>query len=220
MRAAGLDRSLRPPVLLRFERVHLHRHFRRRDEVGNEDEPPAPQLRPVAEIQVLGERVVLPPAGVVNRRPPPDAGGPVEVEEPAAPIARAMLEDEMGVEQNRLNPREQRIVPIDVPPPGLDHSHARVVEMRHQTQEKVRRRDEVGIEDRDEFPPGDLQAGLQRARLEAGAVRAVVVLDVDALGGQPADGRLGDAASLVSGVVEHLDFEPLARIVDAARRVD
>ena len=39
-------------------------------------------------------------------------------------------------------------------------------------------------------------------------------------GGVAADGELGDAARLVGRVVEHLDFEQVARIVDAADRVD
>jgi hypothetical protein len=60
-------------MLLRLERVHLHRDFGRRDEVGQEHELPAPQLR-VAQVEILGERVVPPAAGVGNRRPPPDAG--------------------------------------------------------------------------------------------------------------------------------------------------
>ena len=46
------------------------------------------------------------------------------------------------------------------------------------------------------------------------------VLDVDALGGPAAHGQLGDAARLVGRVVEHLDFEQLARVVDAADRLD
>ena len=60
--AAGLDRPLGPAVLLRLEGVHLDRHFRRRDDVGQEQELPAAQLRAVAEVEILGQRVVLPAA--------------------------------------------------------------------------------------------------------------------------------------------------------------
>ena len=66
--AAGLDRALGPAVLLRLEGVHLDRHFGRRDEVGQEDELPAAQLRAVAQVEILGQRVVLPAARVVDRR--------------------------------------------------------------------------------------------------------------------------------------------------------
>ena len=66
--AARLHGPLRPAELLRLEGVHLDRHLGRRDQVGEEDELPAAKLRAVAEIQILGQRVVLPAAGIVNRR--------------------------------------------------------------------------------------------------------------------------------------------------------
>ena len=34
------------------------------------------------------------------------------------------------------------------------------------------------------------------------------------------DGRFGDVGGLVGGVVEHLDLEPVERVVDGADRVD
>ena len=92
--------------------------------------------------------------------------------------------------------------------------------MRHQTQQEVAGRQEIGVEDRDELPARDLEAGLERARLEPGPVAAVDVLDVDALRRQPLDRQLGDAARLVGRVVQHLDFEPVARVLDGAHRVD
>jgi hypothetical protein len=57
-------------------------------------------------------------------------------------------------------------------------------------------------------------AGFERAGLVAGAVRAVEVLDVHALRGMPAHGQFRDLPRLVGRVVEHLDLEPLARVVD------
>ena len=94
-------------MLLRLERVHLDRHFRRRHHVGQEDEAPAAQLRAVAEVEVLGQRVVLPSAGVGDRFTPPHARGPVEVEEAAAAAARRLLEQQMAVQEHGLHPREQ-----------------------------------------------------------------------------------------------------------------
>ena len=83
--------------------VHLHRHFRRRDQVRQEHEPPAAQLRAVAEIEILGQRVVLPAAGVGDGRAPPDARRAVEVEEEPGAVAAAVLEHEVAVEQDRLD---------------------------------------------------------------------------------------------------------------------
>ena len=64
----GLDRSLRPAMLLRLERVHLDRQLRRRHVILHEHELPALELRAVAEIEILGQRVVLPAAAVGRSR--------------------------------------------------------------------------------------------------------------------------------------------------------
>ena len=74
-----------------------------RHDVGQEHEPPAAQLRAVAEVEIFGQRVVLPAAGVVDRGAPPDAGRAVEVEEAAGAVAPAVLEHEVRVEQDRLD---------------------------------------------------------------------------------------------------------------------
>jgi hypothetical protein len=84
----GLDGALGPAVLLALERVHLDRQLGRGDMVLDEDELPAAQLCAVAEVEVLGERVVLPPAAVGDRGAPPDTGRAVEVEEAGPPRLR------------------------------------------------------------------------------------------------------------------------------------
>ena len=188
---------------------------------GHEDEPPAAQLRAVAEIEILGERVVLPAAGVVDGRPAPDAGRAVEVEEAPAAVAAAVLEDEMAVEQDRLDLREQRVVLVDVPPARLHHP-----DLRHRAKCGIRRvrKSAVGMKSaskmamnspRATFRPASSAPALYPVRFGA-----VEVLDVDALRGEAAHRQLGDAARLVGRVVEHLDLEQLARIVDAADRLD
>ena len=85
---------------------------------------------------------------------------------------------------------------------------------------KSRRRDEVGVEDRDVLALGDLQPRFERARLVAGAIRAVDIRDVDPLRGIAAHGALGDARRFIRRVVEDLDLEQLARVVDPADGVD
>jgi hypothetical protein len=52
---------------------------------------------------------------------------------------------------------------------------------------------------------------LERARLEALAVRAVDVVDVEACDPVPVDARAGDALRLVGRVVEDLDLEEISR---------
>jgi hypothetical protein len=102
-----LNRSLGPAMLLRFERIHLDRQLRRRDMIVHEDELPATQLGAIAQVEILGERIVLPAAAVGDRGAPPDAGGAVEIEEAPAAITAAVLEHEVRVEQNRLNLGQQ-----------------------------------------------------------------------------------------------------------------
>ena len=148
---AGLDRALRPAVLLCLERVHLDRHFRRGDEVRHEVELPAAQLRAVAEVEILRQSVVLPAARVDDGGAPPDPGGAVEIEEVPGPVPAAVLEDEVPVEQDRLDPGQQRVILVDVPPARLHHAHLRVGEMVDRPQEKVGRGNEIGVEDGDEL---------------------------------------------------------------------
>ena len=138
-------------MLLALEGVHLHRQFGRRHVVGQEDELPALQLGAVAEVEVLGERVVLPAAAVDDRLAPPDAGGAVEVEEAAAAVAAAVLEHEVPVEEDRLDLREQRVVLVEVAPARLHHRHLVVGEVVDGLLQEVGPRDEVGVEDGDEL---------------------------------------------------------------------
>jgi hypothetical protein len=216
----GLDGPLGPAVLLALERVHLDRQLGRRHVVGQEDELPAPELGAVAEVEILGQRVVLPPAAVADRLAAPDAGGAVEVEEAAAAVAAPVLEDEVRVEQDRLDLGEERVVLVDVAPAGLHQRHLGVGEIVDRALQEVGLRDEVGVEDRDELPAGDLHGLVERPGLVAGAVGAVDVLDVQALRGVAAHGELGDLPGFVGGVVEHLDLQELPRVVDPADGVD
>ncbi len=68
---AGLDRALRPAVLLRLEAVHIHRQLSWRDDVRKENELPARKLRAVTQIQVFSQGIMLPPSGLVDAGAPP-----------------------------------------------------------------------------------------------------------------------------------------------------
>ena len=59
-----LDRALHPTVLLRLERVHLDRKLGRAAHLRREDEPPSAELGPVAEVEILRQRIGLPSARV------------------------------------------------------------------------------------------------------------------------------------------------------------
>ena len=190
---AGLDRALRPAVLLRLEGVHFHRHFRRRDDVREEHEPPADELGAVAEVEILGQRVMLPSARRLDRFTPPHPRGAVEIEEAPGAVPAAVLEHEVRVEQDRLDLGQQRVILVDVTPARLHHPDVRRVEMRQRLQQEVLRRNEVGVEDRDEVGLRQLQARFERARLVSRAIDAMQVADVEAARRMPADGELGNS---------------------------
>ena len=65
-----------------------------------------------------------------------------------------------------------------------------------------------------------LQPGFERAGLVPGAIGAMEVLDVDALRRMPADRQFRDLAGFVGRVVQHLNFEQLARVIEAADGLD
>ena len=86
--------------------------------------------------------------------------------------------------------------------------------------QQVGLRDEIGIEDTDEIALGGGEPGLQGARLEAGPVGAVDQLHVEpaALQFVHAGGR--QLAGVVGGIVQHLDLQKLARIIELADRFE
>ena len=69
---AGLDRAFCPAMLLRLEAIHVHRQLGWRNDVRQEDEPPAGQLRAVAQVQVFRQGIVLPAACFFDAGTPPE----------------------------------------------------------------------------------------------------------------------------------------------------
>ena len=88
--------------------------------------------------------------------------------------------------------------------------------------EHVGLRHEVGVEDQDELALGGAQAVLERAGLEAGAIDAVDVLDVQVgvARAQVGDLAPADLLRLVGRVVEHLDLEAIVRVADLGDGVE
>jgi len=218
--ARGLDAALRPAVLLGLESVHFHRHFRRRDDLGQVDEPPASELRAIAEVQVLRQRVVLPPAGILDGRATPDARGAVEIEEPAAAVARRVLDDEVPVEEDGLCLGQVRVLAVEMLPADLHHADPFVSKEVDRAPQELRGWHEVRVEHRHQFAMRDLQSFLEGTGLVSLPAAPVEVGDVHTLLPEPGDLGPGDALRLVRGVVQDLDFEPVAGVVDAGDRVD
>src|ERR1700679_4189055 len=88
-----------------------------------------------------------------------------------------MLQDEVAVEEDGLDLGEHGVVAVEVRPAGLDHADAWLGEVVDDAHKPVGWRDEVGVEDGDEFAFGDEEAFIESAGLKAVTVGAVDVDD-------------------------------------------
>ena len=62
-------------------------------------------------------------------------------------------------------------------PARLDHPDVFAGEMMNRALKKIRRWNEISVKDRDVFSGGSLHPLVKRARLESGAIRAMVIRD-------------------------------------------
>ena len=53
-------------MLLRLEPIHVHRQLRRSDDIREINELPARELRPIAQIEVLAQSIILPAAALLD----------------------------------------------------------------------------------------------------------------------------------------------------------
>src|SRR2546423_2919819 len=215
---AGLDRAFRPAMLLGFETVHVDRQLGRRDNIRQENKFPASELRAIAQVEIFGQSVVLPPARFADARPTPESGGSVEIEKAAAAAASRLLEEQMALEGPRPDAGEQRIAAIKMSPTRLDHADLRIGKEMDRALQEVRVRDEIRVEDADELAFSRGQPSLERARLEARPVGSVDQVDIEpsVLQGRHAGGR--QLLGIVGRIVQHLDVEQVFRIIDFANR--
>ena len=210
----GLDEALGPARLLGLEGGHLDGQLGGALDVLQVFEFPAFKLGAIAEVGVLGEGVVLPAAGFVDGVAAPHAGGAVEIEEDAGAGAAAVFEDEVAVEQDGFDLGEEAVVAVEVGPAGLHHADFRLGEVVDDLHQPVARRDEVGVEDGDELAAGGFKAFVEGSGLEPVAIGAVQIDDGVAEGAITlADGR-GDLFGFVGGVVEDLNLEQFAGVVE------
>ena len=163
---------------------------------------------------------MLPAARVDEGLAAPKPRGAVEVEETAAAEARALLHEEVAVEQEPLGPGQPRRRLVEVVPAGLHHPDAGVGHRGQQSLEEVGVGNEVRVEDQDVLTGRRFQARGEGARLVAGANGAVVDRDVDAALPPAPGAPPGEEGGLVGGVVEDLDLEAGARVREPAGGVD
>jgi hypothetical protein len=148
------------------------------------------------------------------------AGRAVEVEPPPAAGPGRLLDDEVAVQEHRLDLGEQRGLAVEMGPPRLHHADGGIGELVDGALEDVRGRHEVGVEHRDELPVRPREPLGERARLVPLPRLPVDVVDPVAGLGHPPAAPPRDRGRVVGRVVEHLDLEPLPGIVDRACRLD
>ena len=70
-------------------------------------ELPAGQLRPITEIRIFRQRVVLPSACCLDGSSAPNTRRTVEIEKPAGQVPAAVFDDEMTIENDGFHLRQE-----------------------------------------------------------------------------------------------------------------
>ncbi len=112
------------------------------------------------------------------------------------------------------------VIAIDVAPARLDHGEPGACKIGNGAAEKICGRNKVRIENGDEFAGCRFQTFLQRAGFEAFAIVAMNVGDGDAESAVSLDAIAGDLLSLVGGIIENLDIEKFARVIELRDGLD
>ncbi len=86
--------------------------------------------------------------------------------------------------------------------------------------QEVGGRQEIGVEDRQEFAAALVETRLERSSFKSHAVRTVQMTDGVTLRLEGTDFGGSDLARIIGRVIQHLNVEPLARIVERADAVD
>ena len=124
----ALEASCRPSRLLAPVGVDRDRELLGHDQVFEVRGPPASQLRPVAEVEVFGQGVGGPAPRVHDRHPAPDAGRACEVDEVSGGGPHGLFDEEVEIDEQRLQAGEPRIALVEVSPARLHKTDRRVLE--------------------------------------------------------------------------------------------
>ncbi len=163
----GLDAALGPTFLLDLDGAHLRRQLARHIDAGGEDEAPPGQLRPIAQVEVFGQRRGPPAAGSLYTLASPHPCRPVRVEEQPGAEASLVLDLEVSVQQKSLRAREPVVALVQVAPRRLHHPDVRIREGRQELSHESPVRHEVRVQNEKEVSPGPPEPMGQGAGLVA-----------------------------------------------------
>lgn len=99
-------------------------------------------------------------------------------------------------------------------PPALHTSQALVPEeVWNGLQKKIAWRKKICVEDGQEFPSCVGKPGFECTRLKSAAIGTVKVYSLDPLNPKTFNGAPSKCSRLVRRIVQHLDLEPVARVI-------
>src|SRR6202035_5007867 len=119
------------------------------------------------------------------------------------------------VEENCLGLRQGGIVAIQMSPSRLNHPYTGIEQMRHHPQQRVARRNEIGVKHCEQLGARQRESVSERAGFESQTRAAANLLDSDSALPQFSDLHRDDRFRPVRRVVENLDVE-LAWIAETA----
>ena len=221
--AGGLDGAACPASLLLLKREDALGELVRSVYAGAVFAAPAAQCGAVAEVEILGQRVNLPAARVVNASAPPEPTRTIEVEPQAIAAAHLLLHEKVNVVHHGLRAGDETVLTIKVGPAGLGEAGARVGEgvlLDQDAAQPVDGGNEVGVEECDELAFDVRHGGGECAGLVAAAIGAVPVFDVEAGVAEFADDGGGEISGVVGGVVEHLNLKAVAGPIERGGSAD
>lgn len=122
----------------------------------------------------------------------------------------------MGIEQNPLHTRQPVFLAIGVAPARLHKGKAAVRDKRwHGAAEEICRRNEIRVEDRDEWRVRMFEFEGEVSRLEARALAAMQNIEIDIFGNDTPDRTRERFVIAGAAIVENLDLQLVARPIEA-----
>src|SRR4051794_16089198 len=105
-------------------------------------------------------------------------------------------------------------------PPRLDHPDVRIREVMDRALQELRLRDEVRIENAEKIALRGCESGFERASFEPGPISALDQLYIQSAVAQLGDTSLCQLLRVVGRIIQHLDLQPIARIIQTADRIE
>src|SRR3954453_19244107 len=94
---------------------------------------------------------MLPPARIVDHLAAQDTGRAVEIEKQARAATCSMFQNEVAVEKHSFNLSKDVELLVQISPSGLDHTYFRICEKINGLPQEIGWRDEVSVEDGNQF---------------------------------------------------------------------